>query len=103
MTEELPLTPEVRAIQADALRPLDFQWSCDCGKPAAFGARRSCCKTAVVLCLDHCRQQINDIAGARTAGYGMVCPGCKCVFHPPVRPAHLFEYDINLMPKPDGG
>jgi hypothetical protein len=98
MTEDLNLPPDVRAVQEDALRPIEPQWTCDyCDGAAAFGARRRCCKAAVVMCLDHCRQHVNEIAGARVAGYASVCPDCNQLIPWPVTSSAMFEYDRNLM------
>lgn len=102
MTEDLPLPPEVRAIQADVLRPLVFGWPCDaekpvvCDEPAHRGGRAKCCGCVYLLCERHEKLLLAEFAGANLAGTPMACPGCHKVYPSPVLPRDMFPHHFNL-------
>lgn len=103
MTEELPLPPDVRATQADALKPLASHWPCDmkldskpCELPAAFGNRTTCCQQSVLLCSLHFTHILAELTDARNRDRTLACPLCKEVFMPPVKAGAVFDVSHHL-------
>jgi hypothetical protein len=103
MSEELPLPPEVRATQADALRPLEQHWPCDaadngnrCQLPGQFGSRSACCHLALLLCPIHFARVLAAITAAKTNEYGGRCPTCNGIILPPIKAADILDVCIDL-------
>ena len=99
MAEELPLTPEVRAIQADALRPLESPWPCDftdCPQPASYGGRATCCHAPLLLCNGHTAQFISLVASAKLGGLALPCMHCGRVWEQPVTPSSMYSHSFHL-------
>lgn len=101
MTEELPLPPDVRATQADALKHLAFPWPCDseertCDEGAQHGARTRCCRQTVQLCHRHGSMLLADFAAANLAGLALMCPRCDHIHPPPAHPGGIFDHHFEL-------
>jgi hypothetical protein len=103
MSEDLPLPPEVRATQADALRPLEQHWPCDaadnghrCQLPGRFGSRSACCHLALLLCPIHFARVFAALTDAKNHDHGVRCPTCNHHTPAPIRASDVLDVCLDL-------